>query len=121
MRSAKAPSRRPPGARCSWTRSASCRWQRMIIATDADVIALDDVPAEIRDASGTGGMHGADGTGAGVAPTSFHALRAEAERRIIVAALERNHWHITKSAQDLGLSDHASLLKIMRRHGISRE
>jgi len=77
----------------------------MIIATDADVIALDDVPAEIRDASGTGGMHGADGTGAGVAPTSFHALRAEAERRIIVAALERNNWHITKSAQDLGLSD----------------
>src|SRR5881296_1816404 len=90
--------------------------ERMIIATDADVIALEDVPAEIRDASGAGGMHGA-----GVAPTSFHALRAEAERRIIVAALERNNWHITKTAQDLGLSDHASLLKIMRRHGISRE
>src|SRR6058998_2313034 len=55
--------------------------ERMIIATDADVIALEDVPAEIRDASGAGGMHGAGGTGAGVAPTSFHALRAEAERR----------------------------------------
>jgi len=95
--------------------------ERMIIATDADVIALEDVPAEIRDASGAGGMHGAGGIGAGVAPTSFHALRAEAERRIIVAALERNNWHITKTAQDLGLSDHASLLKIMRRHGISRE
>jgi len=38
-----------------------------------------------------------------------------------VAALERNDWHITKTAQELGLSDHASLLKIMRRHGISRE
>src|SRR2546426_6311738 len=54
--------------------------------------------------------HGADGTGAGVAPTSFHALRAEAERRIIVAALERNHWHITKSAQDRS-EEHTSELQ----------
>src|SRR5438309_6949403 len=95
--------------------------ERMIIATDADGIALADVPAEIRDASGARGMHGAGGTGAGVAPTSFHALRAEAERRIIVAARERNKRHMRETAQDLGLSDHASLLKIMRRHGISRE
>jgi len=29
--------------------------------------------------------------------------------------LERNEWHVTKTAKELGLSDHASLLKIMRR------
>src|SRR5881397_981326 len=91
--------------------------ERMIIATDADAIGLDDVPAEIRD--GAGGV--TSGASPSAAPTSFHALKAEAERRIIVAALERNDWHITKTAQELGLSDHASLLKIMRRHGISRE
>jgi len=92
--------------------------ERMIIATETDVIALDDVPAEIRDGGASGVLAG---TSPGPAPTSFHALKAEAERRIIVAALERNDWHITKTAQQLGLSDHASLLKIMRRHGISRE
>jgi len=92
--------------------------ERMIIATETDVIALDDVPAEIRDGGASGALAG---TSPGPAPTSFHALKAEAERRIIVAALERNDWHITKTAQQLGLSDHASLLKIMRRHGISRE
>jgi len=91
--------------------------ERMIIATEADVIGLDDVPAEIRDGAGSV----ASGASPGPASTSFHALKAEAERRIIVAALERNDWHITKTAQELGLSDHASLLKIMRRHGISRE
>jgi two-component system, NtrC family, nitrogen regulation response regulator NtrX len=91
--------------------------ERMIIATETDVIALDDVPAEIRD--GGGSVAGAARPGA--PPTSFLALKAEAERRIIVTALERNDWHITKTAQELGLSDHASLLKIMRRHGISRE
>ncbi|TLY53112.1 MAG: hypothetical protein E6K55_08320, partial [Gemmatimonadetes bacterium] len=48
----------------------------------------------------------------------FQALKAEAERQIIVAALERNDWHITRTAQSLGLADHASLLKIMRRHNI---
>jgi len=38
----------------------------------------------------------------------------------LLAALERNDWHVTRSAAELGLADHASLLKIMRRHGISR-
>src|SRR5438132_1092104 len=91
--------------------------ERMITAAETDVIALDDVPAEIRD----GGGGDAPGASPGPPPTSFHALKAEAERRIIVAALERNDWHVTKTAQQLGLADHASLLKIMRRHGISRE
>src|SRR5213082_3892847 len=54
--------------------------ERMIIAADGDMIRLDDVPAEIRDAA-------APGEGPpGPAPTSFQALKAEAERQIIVAA-----------------------------------
>jgi two-component system, NtrC family, nitrogen regulation response regulator NtrX len=89
--------------------------ERMIIASDADVIALADVPAEIQHAAP------ASTPSPGPAPTSFHALKTEAERRIIVAALERNDWHITRTADELGLSDHASLLKIMRRHGITRD
>ena len=89
--------------------------ERMIIAADGEAIGPDEVPAEIHEAGGAGGKEPAS------SPTSFHALKAEAERQIVVAALERNDWHITRTAQALGLADHASLLKIMRRHGISRE
>jgi len=88
--------------------------ERMIIATDSETIGVDDIPADIREGAGPQGPH------AGPAPTTFHALKAEAERQIIVTALERNDWHITRTAQALGLADHASLLKIMRRHNISR-
>src|SRR2546421_173722 len=87
--------------------------ERMIIAADGDMIRLDDVPTEIRDTAAPGAAS------PGPAPTSFQALKAEAERQIIVAALERNDWHITRTARALGLADHASLLKIMRRHGLS--
>ncbi len=38
----------------------------------------------------------------------------------MVEALEQGGWHVTKTAQALGLADHASLLKIMRRHNIVR-
>jgi len=91
--------------------------ERMIIATDGEAIGVDDIPADIGEGAGPQGT----ATGEGTAPTTFHALKAEAERQIIVAALERNDWHITRTAQALGLADHASLLKIMRRHNISRE
>jgi DNA-binding NtrC family response regulator len=85
--------------------------ERMVIAADGDVIDSEQVPMELvgvapRSTSGTNAR-------------SFLELKAEAERQIIVAALERNEWHITRTAQELGLADHASLLKIMRRHGVS--
>jgi DNA-binding NtrC family response regulator len=88
--------------------------ERMIIAADTDLIAPEHVPLEIRSAA-------APAAQASVAGLGFQELKAEAERRIIVSALERHDWHVTKTAQALGLADHASLLKIMRRHGIRRE
>ena len=85
--------------------------ERMLIAADGDTIGPDEVPAEI--------VEGAlPARRAGDART-FLERKAEAERQIIVAALERNEWKITQTAADLGLADHASLLKIMRRHGIA--
>jgi len=89
--------------------------ERMIIATDREVLSMEDVPQEIRDHA-----PGPQRT-TYQAPRTFQELKAEAERQIIVAALERHDWHITRTAQALGLADHASLLKIMRRFGISRE
>jgi DNA-binding NtrC family response regulator len=86
--------------------------ERMIIAADGDVLRAEHVPAEIQEHGGSR-RPAADDRG-------FAALKVEAERQIVVAALERHDWHITRTAQDLGLADHASLLKIMRRLDLKR-
>ena len=86
--------------------------ERMIIAADGDVLRLEHVPPDILEGSR---VSRADGE------RSFQSLRLEAERQIVIAALERNEWHITRTAEELGLADHASLLKIMRRLEVRRE
>jgi two-component system, NtrC family, nitrogen regulation response regulator NtrX len=88
--------------------------ERMIIAADGDVLRPEHVPAEIQEHGGSRRLAGAEDRG-------FAALKTEAERQIVVAALERHDWHITRTAQDLGLADHASLLKIMRRLDLKRK
>ncbi|HKN65747.1 MAG TPA: sigma-54 dependent transcriptional regulator, partial [Gemmatimonadaceae bacterium] len=88
--------------------------ERMLIAADGDRIGAEHVPAEIME-----GAEGSPPTSGRPEPRTFLERKAEAERQIIVAALEQNEWHITRTAHYLGLADHASLLKIMRRHGIS--
>jgi len=85
--------------------------ERMVIDSDGDIIGPEHVPAEL---IGSGGERAANEA------RTFVERKAEAERQIVVEALERNEWHITKTAEELGLADHASLLKIMRRHGVSR-
>jgi two-component system nitrogen regulation response regulator NtrX len=86
--------------------------ERMVIASDGDSIGEEHIPAEI---SGLATAALPKGNG-----SSFVELKAEAERQIIVAALERHDWHVTQTARALGLADHASLLKIMRRHRLKR-
>ena len=86
--------------------------ERMVIDSDGDVIGPEHVPPEY--------VSGAPDESRGGETPTFVERKAEAERQIIVSALERNEWHITRTAQELGLADHASLLKIMRRHGVSR-
>jgi two-component system, NtrC family, nitrogen regulation response regulator NtrX len=85
--------------------------ERMVIATDEELIGPAEVPREIRD----GGEAPPPAVG-----RNFQELKAEAERRILVSALERNGWQISRTARELGLADHASLLKIMRRHDLRR-
>jgi two-component system nitrogen regulation response regulator NtrX len=89
--------------------------ERMIIGTDGDELSKAAVPAEIRDGSKAVRRPTHD------APRTFEEQKQEAERQIIVQALERNDWQITKTAKELGLADHASLLKIMRRLGVQRD
>jgi two-component system, NtrC family, nitrogen regulation response regulator NtrX len=85
--------------------------ERMIIASNDRTLGVDAVPSEIR--SQTAAVRTRPGG-------SFQEMKKEAERQILVSALERNDWHISRTAEDLGLADHASLLKIMRRHDLKR-
>jgi two-component system, NtrC family, nitrogen regulation response regulator NtrX len=88
--------------------------ERMIIAADGDVLRAEHVPSDIMERS-RAPSRAVDGE------RSFHSLRLEAERQIVIAALERNEWHITRTAEELGLADHSSLLKIMRRLEVRKE
>jgi two-component system nitrogen regulation response regulator NtrX len=88
--------------------------ERIMIASDGAVITAAEVPPDIR---GEDRDDPADSSGD---PGSLKALKTQAERQIVLAALEKHGWHVTKTAEALGLADHSSLLKIMRRHGLSR-
>jgi DNA-binding NtrC family response regulator len=86
--------------------------ERMVIACDGDAIGAEHIPTELRATPSSTVGDRLSG--------SFVDLKAEAERQIIVAALQRHDWHVTQTARALGLADHASLLKIMRRHGVKQ-
>jgi DNA-binding NtrC family response regulator len=105
-------------AACDWRKNnvrelRNCL-ERMMIASDAAIIGVADAPPEIR------GDERDETADPEAPPGTFKALRAQAERQIIVAALEKHDWHVTRTAEALGLADHSSLLKIMRRHGLSK-
>ncbi|MEN8007794.1 MAG: sigma-54 dependent transcriptional regulator [Candidatus Krumholzibacteriota bacterium] len=90
--------------------------ERLVIAGDGDVITADLMPAEI--SAGPAASPG--GEPAGPPGGTLKDQKTAAERQIILSALERNDWHITNTAAQLGLADHSSLLKIMRRHGLKK-
>jgi DNA-binding NtrC family response regulator len=105
--------------------------ERLVIAAQGDTIEPDLVPLEMRSempGPAVGDRPGSLPETAGMAalgsplsrPGTLKELKAAAEKQIILAALERSGWHITRTAGELGLADHSSLLKIMRRHGLRR-
>jgi DNA-binding NtrC family response regulator len=85
--------------------------ERMVVLADGEVLRAEHVPPEIK---------GQVADAAGETPSGYQELKTDAERKIILAALEKNEWQITRTAESLDLADHASLLKIMRRLGIQR-
>jgi len=85
--------------------------ERMIIQADGETILPEHVPADIRSprtrvTSATN--------------KSYQDLKYEAERHILLQALEENDWHITNTARALDISNHSNLLKMMRRLEIER-
>jgi DNA-binding NtrC family response regulator len=85
--------------------------ERAVVAAQGETIRAADLPAVV---------HGKEEI-TSLDDASFQAQRTKAERRIVMAALEKHGWHITRTAEALALADHASLLKIMRRLGIQRD
>jgi DNA-binding NtrC family response regulator len=83
--------------------------ERAVVLAEGDMVRSEHLPPDLS------GEKREDTT-----PASYQDLKAEAERTIVLAALERHEWHITRTAESLGLADHASLLKIMRRLEIRR-
>jgi DNA-binding NtrC family response regulator len=90
--------------------------ERLVIAAPDDEITPDLIPAGLLAPAGAGPVPGAGGDAGG----TLKDQKTAAERAIVLAALERNDWHITNTAAKLGLADHSSLLKIMRRHGLRK-
>lgn len=91
--------------------------ERMMIASQGPALDLDHVPGDVG-----GGQDPREGGGTVEAGSggTFQERKRAAERRIIEDALVAHDWQITETARVLGLADHASLLKIMRRHDIRR-
>jgi DNA-binding NtrC family response regulator len=86
--------------------------ERMIYAVDRERIEERDVPAEIIRPGPSSLPDGEEGG-------SLKERLADAERRIIEAALRRNDGNKTETARELGLADHASLIKKMKRLGMT--
>ena len=85
--------------------------ERLVIASDDTRIETGEIPPRFE----TPALHEGDDKG-----LTFQERKERAVRIILEEALERNSRHITRTAADLGLADHSSLLKIMRRHGLKK-
>jgi two-component system, NtrC family, nitrogen regulation response regulator NtrX len=85
--------------------------ERMIIQCNGHTLTPESIPLDIR------GEGEPESVGQS---TTFHEMKQDAERRIILQALQTHNWHITNTARSLGISNHSNLLKIMKRLSIQR-
>ena len=85
--------------------------ERTIIQCQGEKMLPEHFPADLDKSSGVK-------TGSG--QQSFHEMKEDAERNILISQLKANNWHITNTAKALGISNHSNLLKMMRRLGIQR-
>jgi DNA-binding NtrC family response regulator len=89
--------------------------ERMIIHCDGDLLLPEHIPAEIR--MQTEGVQKPATTAMG---KTYQELKEDAERQILLNALQESDWHITNTAKALGIANHSNLLKMMRRLSIKK-
>lgn len=101
--------------------------ERMIIQCDGEELLPDHIPSDIRGpeaaeiiAEAPPAAAPAFTAGESSEGKNFQELKQDAERQILLRHLEENQWHITNTAQALGIANHSNLLKMMRRLGIRR-
>ena len=94
--------------------------EQLVIAGDGEVITPDLLPPGFGEFTPQDETPASGHASSAVPGGSLRDQKAAAERQIVLTALERNNWHITNTAAQLGLADHSSLLKIMRRHGLKK-
>lgn len=85
--------------------------ERMIIAAKGDQLLPEHIPADILKSAPVASPRQGK---------SYQDLKYEAERNILLRALEAHDWHITNTAKSLDISNHSNLLKMMRRLDIQR-
>jgi DNA-binding NtrC family response regulator len=78
--------------------------ERALVLCEGDEIALEDLPAEIRE-------------GRGGAPESFHGRVDAYRRQLLVEALARAGGNQTRAAKELGLQ-RTYLARLIRQYGI---
>ncbi len=100
--------------------------ERMVIQCDGDELSPEHIPSDIQ-AAGLADLQQPDQQVYSLRlpddasqTQTFQELKQDAERQILRYHLEQNNWHITKTAQALGIANHSNLLKMMRRLGITR-
>ncbi|MFZ0389853.1 MAG: sigma-54 dependent transcriptional regulator [Calditrichia bacterium] len=87
--------------------------ERMIIHAADNTIRPQDIPLEIR---GDTLLPETDNS----RQKSFQELKKQAERMILLQYLQKNDWHITRTAGELKIANHSNLLKMMRRLNIQK-
>jgi two-component system, NtrC family, nitrogen regulation response regulator NtrX len=87
--------------------------ERMVIACDGREIGAEHLPAEL--------VFSGDEPATEAEARTFKYQRFQCERRIVQDALTRSGGQVTRAAEDLGLADHSSLIKILKRLGLERK
>jgi DNA-binding NtrC family response regulator len=91
--------------------------ERMLIMSAGTTIGTDDVGAELKGerTAGAGPTPGAKDVGA----MTISDAKKEFERSLILKALDRNDWNVTKAADELGL-ERTNLHKKIKQYNLVR-
>jgi two-component system, NtrC family, nitrogen regulation response regulator NtrX len=102
--------------------------ERLMIMTPADVVRLDDLPADLRNGDGqrivvpeaVAAAAPKAGDAAPASPTTLREFKDAAERAYLVQKLRENSWNISKTAEIID-TPRSNLYKKLEQYGIKQE
>jgi two-component system nitrogen regulation response regulator NtrX len=96
--------------------------ERIVIMCPGDTVRVEDLSAELRDGAPSVSRQASPGNqtvSSGYRGMPLHDARRRFERDMIVDALERSRWNVSRAAEDLGI-ERTNLHKKMKLLGVSR-